>query len=357
MDIVRPSDSTPLSEAEYARAVEICEWAAALIRDRDQYIEDHQLDPGVNNPSANWSKDSSVFSGYRTISGRDRANLNMLRVFSQTFTGNFLGVKHAAGTAIPTSASPQLDEVVEQCLRGDPHPWWLQRYSRLIELVPSLADVSLPVAFGECGLRTASGAVVNHDLYVYLERLALLKSTTTFKQLERRWWFQPRPHLLEIGSGFGGLAYLIRSVLRRATYICVDLPESLCFAALYLSRFFPRIHLATRQTKWSRLADYDFVFVPNFMFHQLEDSGFAIDLAINTLSMSEMTPDQVMYYCSGIKRLIGRKGAFFEQNQDNRKQGLCFAGDLIKDVFTTKQEISLKGTDLTQGEAAVWSMT
>jgi hypothetical protein len=355
MDIVLPSESTAVSEAEYKLAIEICEWTEALIQDRDRYIEDYGLDPAINNPSANWSKDSSVFSGYRTISGRDRIHLSLLRVFTQTFTGNFLGVRHAAGTPIPTSISPELDEMVEQCLRADSNPWWLQRHSKLVGSLPDLEGMTLPLAFGESGFRTR-GAIVNHDLFVYLERLALLKSSGMLQRLNRAWWqFSSKPLLLEIGSGFGGLAYLVRQALPKSTYVCVDLPESLCFAALYLSRFFPNIHLATRKTDWSRLMGYDFVFMPNYMFHRLVSSGLAVDLAINTLSMSEMTRDQVLYYCSGIKSLIGDRGAFFEQNQDNRAQGLCFAGELAKSIFSEKRELSLNEMDLTQGAATVWS--
>jgi hypothetical protein len=358
MEIVRPSDSVPLSEKEYMRATKICDWAAALINDRNQYIEDNQLDPAINNPSANWAKDSAVFSGYRTISDRDRTNLSMLRVFTQTFTGNFLGVRHAAGSGIPTSITEELDKEVEEYLRQDSNPWWLQRYSTLVASEPDLADIFLPAVFGESGLLAKPGAVINHDLFVYLERIALLNSSGIFQRLNRRRYLLPsKSLLLEIGSGFGGLAYLLRKVVPRSTYVCVDLPESLCFAALYLSRLFSNIHLANRDTKWSRLKNYDFVFVPNYMFHRLVDSGLAIDLAINTLSMSEMTPDQVVHYCHGIKSMIGTKGAFFEQNQDNRKVGLCFAEELAKTVFSLRRPLSLKGMDLTQGVATLWSAT
>ena len=45
--------------------------------------------------------------------------------------------------------------------------------------------------------------------------------------------------LLEIGAGWGGLAYQFKKVFPKATYIIVDLPQSIIFSATYLKTAFP----------------------------------------------------------------------------------------------------------------------
>ena len=95
------------------------------------------------------------------------------------------------------------------------------------------------------------------------------------------------------------------------------------------------------------------------MFHRLLEPLLAVDLAINTLSMSEMSELQVRGYCNGISRMIGRTGNFFEQNQDNRHLGMIRACDVIAPHFRRRANAQgwwqARREPLTQGRANVWS--
>lgn len=349
---VLPGDSAPLSDAQYAMSAHIVDWIGHLIESRERYIAAHRLDRSINHPAANWLADHEVFSSYRAIRNMDRQMLRVLRLFTMSFSGSYMGLTLAEGLPTPRAVPDNLDALVQARLdelAAGPTPWWCARYAKLMETYPELSHLSLPQAFGESGFRCGD-VILNHDLFVYLERLALLKACGVLDALGG----SRRAVLLEIGSGFGALAYLLRKVVPDSTYVCLDLPESLYFSAIYLSRFFPNVHLADERTDWSNLTQYDFVFVPNYMFHRLAKSRLRVDLGINTLSMSEMTEPQVRTYCIGLSSMLGGRGAFFEQNQDNRHLGLCNARDTIRQIFPGEQPLSLPNMDLTQGTATLW---
>ena len=349
---VLPGDSAPLTDAEYALSARIVDWIGHLIESRERYIATHRLDRSVNHPAANWLADHEVFSSYRAIRNMDRQTLQVLRLFTMSFSGSYMGLTLAEGLPTPRAVPENFDALVQARLdelAAGPTPWWSKRYAKLMETYPEFGRLSLPQAFGESGFR-CDDVILNHDLFVYLERLALLKASGVFDEISG----SRRAVLLEIGSGFGALAYLLRNVVPNSTYICVDLPESLYFSAIYLSRFFPNVHFADERTDWSTLTQYDFVFVPNYMFHRLAKSRLRVDLGINTLSMSEMTEPQVRAYCIGLAGMLGGRGAFFEQNQDNRHLGLCNARDTIRQIFPTEQPLALPEMDLTHGVATLW---
>lgn len=352
IEYVLPSDSKPLNTAEYARACGVCDWAANQVSGRDNYIARHGLDVSINNPAANWDASKEHFSGYRAIASKDRKILNNLRLFTQAFSGHYMGLAIAQGLPFPRSVPQdfdvQISTILDEISAGNT-VWWTERRDKLIAEFPELGAMSLPIAFGESGFRE-EGKVLNHDTFTYLERLGLMKASGVLDDLNNG----RRVVVLEIGSGFGALAHMMRNAVPNLTYICLDLPESLCFAALYLSRFNSNICLVDEATDLSGLAKYDYVFLPNYMFHRLIEVGVRVDLAINTLSMSEMTQEQVQKYCEGISLLIGNTGAFFEQNQNNKSVGLCFAKEIAAEVFSDGRPLQLPMMDLTQGSATLW---
>lgn len=347
-EIILPKESVPLSQKEFSNAVGVCDYISNLIRIRQVYITEKSLNPLINNPGANWSLENSFFDGYRALISKKYENINLLRVFSQMFSGNYLGIKHAAGLKVPKSIPENLNSEAKEILTNNTD-WWRLRYSKLIEVYPSLKGLSLPNGFGETGI-LVDGVIVNHDTYVYLERVSLLIKYGLIEKLSKK----ENPVILEIGSGFGALGFLIKKLVPNCTYICVDLPESLIFAAIYLGRYFPNSLLLNEGHNISELKIKDGIFVPNFMFHKLTESTLTLDLAINTLSMSEMTSDQVEYYCQGISSMLKQDGVFFEQNQDNKHVGLIYASDVIKNTFSNRLELSLDD-GLTQGSASIWA--
>jgi SAM-dependent methyltransferase len=209
------------------------------------------------------------------------------------------------------------------------------RYRHNVAGLPAWLRVAPPAKFGEIGW-LIDGAIVNHDTVAYAERLALLYTSGLLDQLIQK----PDCRVLEIGGGYGALAYYLKQAIPQMTYYIVDIPESLVFSSIYLSALFESgIH-----------------FVPNYEFPQLANSAGQFDLVINTLSMSEMTEQQVVEYCSGIQKIIGDSGKFFEQNQDNRPVGFINAQNIIEQFFMTRTSLGgpLLTPHLEQGFANIW---
>lgn len=108
-----------------------------------------------------------------------------------------------------------------------------------------------------------------------------------------------RPVVLEIGAGWGGFAYQMKTVAPHVTYVIIDLPPTLLFSATYLATHFPEAKVYvygedTIQTTLQSLDTYDFVFLPHYFIEQ--HTLPRLDLTINMVSFQEMTAQQVYGY-------------------------------------------------------------
>jgi putative sugar O-methyltransferase len=110
---------------------------------------------------------------------------------------------------------------------------------------------------------------------------------------------------LEIGAGWGGFGYTVKTRFPKNTYVIVDLPQTMLFSATYLISAFPEAKVAlypeVSLDEISRnLRDYDFVFIPHYLFPQAD---FHIDLAVNMVSFQEMTSEQVGGYVAHLAKI------------------------------------------------------
>jgi hypothetical protein len=202
-----------------------------------------------------------------------------------------------------------------------------------------------------------NGKVVNYDTDAYLERVLLLAESGKLWELRGR-GVADRPRILEIGSGYGGLAYHLKKLIPQARYFLVDIPESLLLSSLYLHTLFAGADNAVVTP--DNLGDLGkqsagFTFLPNYLFDHCLAAGQPFDLVINTLSMSEMSAKQVRYYGSGIARLLGCRGVFFEQNRDTRFRGLLDARLIIRECLPYHVPLTCPFRGLTQGRAHLWA--
>ncbi|HEX4148439.1 MAG TPA: putative sugar O-methyltransferase, partial [Pirellulales bacterium] len=208
----------------------------------------------------------------------------------------------------------------------------IETYFSKTRSLPAELHISPPARFGEVGWQ-CQGKLVNYDTVAYLERIALLyyagflNRQSPISLLDR-----PNLRILELGGGYGGLAYHIKQLLPSSRYTIVDLPESLAFSSVYLGVLFRE-----EKNRFGAAMAGDpkpgFSLVPNFEFPALVESGAKFDLVINTLSLSEMSVPQIRAYCEGIAALVGQDGFFFEQNQNNHHLGLQFAPEIIREYF------------------------
>jgi hypothetical protein len=362
LSMVLLRDQQPLSESELRRANSIIDWIEQVVAARPAYLERHRLSPAIHFPQAIWALDhgEGLYDGLRAVLSRDPRILNHLRLWSQQFTGyRLLSMESAEGRPFPRpeEIGPAADQRLSS-LASAPDQW-VGRYLEVAAKLPPALRISPPRRFGEIGWNVG-GRTVSFDTYVYLERLALMHDCGMLERLRRIAAAGRTPYLVEIGGGFGGLAYYLSALIPQARIVIVDLPESLIYSSLYLSLLRPeRTHVyANPGTAIEPLVPDTpgCTFVPNYLFDTLIQTGAKFDLAINTLSMSEMDASQVDYYCQGLNQLLGDDGVFFEQNHNNEAVGQLHAKTVIARHFGHCHEVySQAAKALTQGRTHLWT--
>lgn len=127
------------------------------------------------------------------------------------------------------------------------------------------------------------------------------------------------PVILEIGGGFGGLAYQLLRFANSARYVGFDLPEKIILQTYYLSCIYPNKKIFKYDgSGWPREPEnYDVILLPNFLLNQVPD-GFA-DAVLNFRSLSEMSEETIAEYLKQVDR-IGRL-YFYHENIYKEKQG------------------------------------
>jgi SAM-dependent methyltransferase len=339
-------DNRKLSAAEAERAREICQHVGQFVTQRDEYIRAHGLDPRFCYPDANWSASANDY--FRTVDKVLAAEydvINRLRLFMVFFSGYSL--RHAARVVGPPSFEEipaDFDAKMESMLKKPDR--WVARWMRIARRVPHDYRFSPPRMLGEIGWEI-DGVVVNHDTYVCQERLNLLYDSGVFDWLSERLAARGTLRILEIGAGYGALALKIKSLFPASEYWICDLPESLLFSALYLSLVRPDCPCGFAQQ-----VRYGFVYMPNYMVSELRGT---FDVAINTLSFSEMSEHQLRLYAVKLRELL-EGGILFEQNQDNRHVGLLCAEDVLTEYFAFHKRILPESNwKVTQGAPNLWA--
>jgi putative sugar O-methyltransferase len=119
--------------------------------------------------------------------------------------------------------------------------------------------------------------------------------------------------VVELGGGFGGMAYYLLRDTPAVTYIDFDLPENLALASYYLLKAFPALpttlygegELTPRLLCESRI-----ILMPSFAIKKLADRTATV--CFNSYSLAEMSPSAVEEYMSHIARLT--RGYFLHVN-------------------------------------------
>jgi len=129
--------------------------------------------------------------------------------------------------------------------------------------------------------------------------------------------------ILEIGSGYGGLARTLKQLFPNAIIYLFDLPHALALASYYINKNFPNLNAFYFSNFLENGGiippSYDAYFLPGWAIEKMPDAS--IDLVINTCSMMEMTGDIIRYYFDHIHRIINKNGFFYCVNRYTKQIG------------------------------------
>jgi len=112
--------------------------------------------------------------------------------------------------------------------------------------------------------------------------------------------------VLELGGGFGGMAYyFLKQQTRGVRYYNFDLPENLALSAYYLLSALPEKKYALYgevDLEQESHSNYDAVLFPNFAIEALASNSASI--AFNSYSLAEMSKETIEYYIKEITRIV-----------------------------------------------------
>src|SRR5262245_28134003 len=145
---------------------------------------------------------------YGQISGVDFASvdarfLSRLRMEAFMFSG--VRLENILGTA---SVPHWNDNFSEFFLNDDSSDWCVPAFKEYTKGLPPEYVCNPPLVMGEIGYRVGPRCV-NRDVVSYQERINLLLEFAEFKRLKEL----ENPLILEIGGGYGGLAYFIKKIV------------------------------------------------------------------------------------------------------------------------------------------------
>jgi putative sugar O-methyltransferase len=183
-----------------------------------------------------------------------------------------------------------------------------------LELLPERLRLSPPTKFGEIGW-IVDRRLVNADVCYYLTELAIMHENDVFEFLDQR-NKEGRVNILEIGGGYGGLAYYLIRLYPNSEYVIVDIPESLLFSAIYLSVICDKALcrlIGDPNEKVSLNGKPAVTFLPDYAIDNLIEEG-KFDLVINTFSLTEMSRAQAIHYAARVEKLLRPAGLFYEHN-------------------------------------------
>jgi hypothetical protein len=195
----------------------------------------------------------------------------------------------------------------------------LQRYEKLKGYTPKQYQYAAPAIMGEAGWRDGS-KIINHDVAIVQERIQFLHFSGVTEYLESI----KNPMILELGTGYGGMSLAFQQCLPESRNILCDLPQTLAVAFAYLNAANPGAdhyavtttgvyHVNTRQLVTAEAAFNKpgaFVYVPNYLL-PAHEQYLAPSMIFNAMSLHEMFPKAIKYYCELAAKLTAQTGGIF----------------------------------------------
>lgn len=327
-------ETSALTDAEFATACVQLDRVAQVIDEREALLKAQPDKAHVLAPDEGWHPDSqpsfeldgstkNAQTSYGLLARKDVDIVRKMRLYAQAFTGYQLATLAMAADRpwVSEKLPENLDDFLRLC--AGPPDQSVFNYVSVAGGLPDELRAPPPRKFGELGW-LMDGLIVNYDTYSYLERLCLMFENGILRHLQEKIDRGEKPCIVEIGGGYGGLAYqLMRYFGDKLVYVIIDIPESLAFSAVYCNVLFPALHHQFKigADPFEISTDPGFTYLPNTAYRSLQSERQDIDLVINTLSLSEMSDAQIEDYCLGVQTMLGETGLFFEQNHQTNHEG------------------------------------
>ena len=318
-----PADNVPLSDDDLEHCRASLGRCRRIALRAHAFVEEAGLDPEVALRGGNWAIEKVPLDFDRLVNG-DAMAINNLRLLTYLFTGNRLfDFKHYGSHEWDKETPVQLPDTAEELdrtIRANEHELFelatLSSYLTTLHWHPELPLPHVPRVFGEVGW-IIDGRLFNDDVYVHYTYLQGLAQSGILGFLDALTRTGRRPRIVEIGPGWGFLAYNLKRLVPAATYVCIDIPESLAFSYLYLSTLYghERSVLLDEADLPTVPSDFDSLFVSSHFAPIVIDDLGPADLVINTTSLPEMHPKQIDFYAEVASRMVSNTGLFFEVNQ------------------------------------------
>ncbi len=121
--------------------------------------------------------------------------------------------------------------------------------------------------------------------------------------------------VVELGGGYGGMAYYLARDNDNLSYVDFDLPENMALAAYYLLSAFPEkkiLLFGESELTPESIRDYQIIIMPNFEITRLSDNS--VDLVFNSYSLAEMSAETIHNYIAEFTRIV--RGYFLHVNHN-----------------------------------------
>lgn len=194
-------DQRLILEQEYKLAIVICNKIKKLVENRNFLIQEKRLNPKIANPDRNWkmTDESEIFQTYKFCVNPVYEVINRLRLYVQYFTGyRLMSFSWSAGKKSIQVIPENYDDILEKIFK---HPdEFVRLFIAITRYMPDWMIARPPKILGEVGW-FINGSIVNHDTYVYQERLNLLYETGVISWLQGKIRRKEQIAFLEIGGG------------------------------------------------------------------------------------------------------------------------------------------------------------
>lgn len=239
-------------------------------------------DRSVTSPSPVWEDALAAFAYVESLGSGDLQNI---RYHTSLVTGEALGYWHAYPMPDPQRTAKRLGYIGQT--QGVPEEYWIS------EPPPDAGERSRYAVHYK-------HVYVNSNVARYQRCVTSLYHSGAIDAMLRS---RTRQVVVEVGSGYGGLAYGLGGILRgKATYVCLDFPEMFYFSVSFIRANCPDCSIYVYDPDNYDPADlprilnnHDFVFLPNYRLGCLEPIT-DIAVLINMQSFQEMTREQVDEY-------------------------------------------------------------